>query len=201
MSLTGPSGSGKSTLLHIIAGIVRPTSGEVEMLGRKVTSLNERQADAFRASHIGYVFQSFHLLPGYSALENVRIGMQFAGAVPKSERARRAAALLERVGLSKRMHNRPHQLSNGEQQRVAIARALANRPSLVLADEPTASLDAEHGAKVIELLFDICDENRAALLLCTHDADIAAMTSRSVRLRGGVLQQASIREVGEHVAL
>lgn len=185
VSLIGPSGSGKSTLLNIIAGIIRPTSGSIQLSGQQLIGLSDKQWDAIRTKQIGYVFQSFYLLPGFSALENVLLAMQFAGTLRGKAREERAKQLLRRVGLESRMHHRPHQLSNGEQQRVAIARAIANEPALVLADEPTANLDTATASLMIELLTEICAEQGAALLLSTHDHSLIPYTDRTLRLAGG----------------
>lgn len=183
-ALVGPSGSGKSTLLHLLSGIVRPTEGTIRLLDRRLETLSEAELDRFRARHIGYVFQSFNLLPGFTAIENVLAAMQFgSGALSGKEKKERAAELLGQVGLGHRLQHRPAQLSQGEQQRVSIARALANRPALVLADEPTASLDAANADKVFDLLMGACKEEGAALLLCTHDSELAGRTDRIVRIR------------------
>jgi ABC-type lipoprotein export system ATPase subunit len=169
-ALRGASGSGKTTLLHLIAGVLVPDRGTVRVEGAEISSLPEAARDAVRARRIGYVFQSIHLLRGYTALENVEMAMRFGpGADPA-----RARALLSRVGLGDRMRDLPRQLSSGQQQRVAVARALANRPVLVLADEPTAHLDPELSVAVLALLREVCAENAAALLLVTHDRDALA---------------------------
>lgn len=187
IALIGPSGSGKSTLLNIISGMVRPTSGSIKFQGNELTALSEKQWDKVRTLEMGYVFQNFYLLPGFSALENVLLAMKFAGIVHGKEREERAKQLLNRVGLESRLHHKSHQLSNGEQQRVAIARALANQPRLVLADEPTASLDATNAAAIVELLIECCTEQHAALILSTHDLEWVPYTDRTVRLSGGRL--------------
>jgi putative ABC transport system ATP-binding protein len=169
-ALCGSSGSGKTTLLHLIAGILVPDQGTVRLGDVEISSLPEAARDAVRARRIGYVFQSFHLLRGYTALENVEMAMRFGvGADPA-----RARALLARVGLGDRMRDRPRQLSSGQRQRVAVARALANRPVLVLADEPTAHLDPALSGEVLALLREVCAESGAALLLVTHDRDVLA---------------------------
>ncbi|MEZ6005825.1 MAG: ABC transporter ATP-binding protein [Planctomycetota bacterium] len=170
VALAGTSGSGKSTFLNVIAGMVRPDSGRVMLDGQEVTALPEAARDALRARTIGYVFQTFHLLGAYSALENVVLGMAF-GPGPDPALAR---ALLERLGLGERLHYRPHQLSVGQQQRVALARALANRPKLVLADEPTGNLDPGNAREALGLLRDLCTEHGAALLLVSHDPAVLA---------------------------
>jgi ABC-type lipoprotein export system ATPase subunit len=177
--LMGQSGSGKTTLLHIIAGISRPDEGAVEINGRDITRLSEAERDRFRAGHIGYVFQTFNLLPGFSALENVLLGMSFAGGHADPARAR---ALLERVGLGHRLAHKPAALSVGEQQRVAVARALINRPKLLLADEPTANVDTRHQQQIIDLVRGTCREEQVSLLLVTHSPQVAAQFERVEQL-------------------
>jgi ABC-type lipoprotein export system ATPase subunit len=177
--LMGRSGCGKTTLLHVIAGISRPDSGLVQIDGTDITRLSEAGRDRFRADKLGYVFQTFNLLPGFSALENVLLGMSFAGNRTDSSRARR---LLERVGLANRMTHRPAALSVGEQQRVAVARALANRPKLLLADEPTANVDAGHQQQIIDLVRETCQEEKVSLLLVTHTPEVSEQFSRVERL-------------------
>ncbi|HTU25136.1 MAG TPA: ABC transporter ATP-binding protein [Pirellulales bacterium] len=172
--LMGQSGSGKTTLLHIIAGISRPDSGEVRIAGTDIARLPESIRDRFRARTIGYVFQTFNLLAGFSALENVLLGMTFGG---RSDAAR-ARTLLERVGLGRRLTHKPAMLSVGEQQRVAVARALANRPKLLLADEPTANVDRGHQQQIVELIRQACREENVALLLVTHTAEVAEQFER-----------------------
>jgi putative ABC transport system ATP-binding protein len=177
--LLGRSGCGKTTLLHVIAGISTPDSGEVRINGLDITQLEEAGRDRFRAETVGYVFQSFNLLSGFTALENVLLGMAFAGGRRDVARAR---DLLGRVGLSHRHRHKPAELSVGEQQRVAVARALANRPRLLLADEPTASVDARHQQTVIELIRERCEEEGVALLLVTHAPEVSAQFERVVHL-------------------
>ena len=174
VALRGASGSGKTTLLHIIAGILTPDSGRVLIDGADITSMGEARRDALRAERIGYVFQTFNLLQGYSALENVLLGMMFG----RGADAKAAAALLERVGRGNRLSYRPRQLSVGQQQRVAVARALANHPRLVLADEPTGNLDPRHGAEALTLIRDVCREQGAALLLVSHDPAVLSQFDR-----------------------
>ena len=178
VALEGASGSGKTTLLNIIAGLSRPDSGKVALCGTDLTRLSEAQRDAARARHLGYVFQTFNLLQGYSALENVLLGMSF-GPGPDRDHAR---ALLERLGLGDRLGHRPRQLSIGQQQRVALARALANRPDLVLADEPTGNLDPRRSREALELIREICVEEQAALLLVSHDREVLQSFARRVPL-------------------
>lgn len=177
--LVGQSGGGKTTLLQAIAGITRPDAGTVTIDGIEVTRLGEAARDRFRAKNIGYVFQTFNLLPGFTALENVLLGMSFCGSKVDEARARH---LLERVGLSKRMSHKPPTLSVGEQQRTAVARALANKPKLLLADEPTASIDARHQQQVLELIRATCREENVALVLVTHSPTVAEQFSRVERL-------------------
>lgn len=167
-ALSGSSGSGKTTLLNLIAGILQPDEGRVELDGRSISGANEALRDRLRAELLGYIFQTFNLLQGYTCLENVLLGMSFGG---KPDRAR-AVELLGRVGLSRRLEYFPRQLSSGQQQRVAVARALANQPKLVLADEPTGNLDPENAAEVLALIRDTCKENGAALLLVSHDKSV-----------------------------
>jgi ABC-type lipoprotein export system ATPase subunit len=177
--LMGRSGSGKTTLLHVISGISRPDEGVVRVDGCDITALSEAGRDRLRADKIGYVFQTFNLLGGFSALENVMLGMSFAGGRADATRARR---LLERVGLKHRLDHRPAQLSVGEQQRVAVARALANKPKIVLADEPTANVDAGHQQQIVDLLRQTCQEDQAALLIVTHTGEVAEQFGRVERL-------------------
>jgi putative ABC transport system ATP-binding protein len=179
VALVGQSGSGKSTLLNLIAGILLPDTGEIVVNGTDPTKLSEAARDRFRAANIGYVFQSFNLLQGFTALENVLLGQMFAGSHGGTERATK---LLETVGLGKRLHHKPRALSVGEQQRVAIARALVNEPPLVLADEPTGSLDAKNGDVVLQLLRKICAENKHTLLVVTHDPKVQEQFEKVVRL-------------------
>ncbi len=173
--LLGQSGGGKTTLLHIIAGITRADSGIVRIDGTDITTLSEAGRDRFRASKVGYVFQTFNLLPAFTALENVRLGMTFSRG---RHDVQRAAKLLERVGLSDRMHYKPAALSVGQQQRVAVARALANRPKLLLADEPTANVDPKNQQVIIDLIREVCRDENVSLLLVTHSQEIAKQFDR-----------------------
>lgn len=168
IALAGSSGSGKTTFLNLIAGILQADSGTITIHGDRMTGRSEASRDALRARQIGYIFQTFNLLQGYTALENVELGMMFGAGVDKSY----AEHLLERVGLTDRMHYRPRALSVGQQQRVAVARALANKPSLVLADEPTGNLDHERAHEALDLIREICQEQNAAILLVSHDRAI-----------------------------
>jgi ABC-type lipoprotein export system ATPase subunit len=170
VALSGESGSGKTTFLNLIAGILKPDSGVISIAGREMSALSEPQRDRLRATTIGYIFQTFNLLQGYTCLENVLLGMSFG---PGADRPR-AQALLERVGLGNRLKHYPRQLSTGQQQRVAVARALANSPKLVLADEPTGNLDHKNASAAINLIREGCKESGAALLLVSHDREVLA---------------------------
>jgi len=182
LAIAGPSGSGKSTLLGLIAGLDQPTAGQIEVAGVDVTALDEDGLARFRRDHVGYVFQSFHLLPTLTAQENVAVPLELAG---DAGAAARAAALLAEVGLAARAHHYPVQLSGGEQQRVAVARAMARRPALLLADEPTGNLDSATGKQIIELLVGLNRRLGSTLVLVTHDAALAAHADRVVTLRDG----------------
>lgn len=176
--LVGQSGGGKTTLLNVISGITSVDSGRVLVDGVDTAKLNEVRRDRFRAERIGIVFQTFNLLPGFSALENVLLGMTFSG---RSDRAY-ARELLQRVGLGQRLAHRPAQLSVGEQQRVAVARALANRPRLMLADEPTANVDLSNQQNVLDLIRQACQEHGVTLLLVTHSPEVSSQFDRVERL-------------------
>jgi putative ABC transport system ATP-binding protein len=179
IGLIGRSGCGKTTMLHIIAGIGRPDTGKVRIDDWDITLMPEAERDRFRAERIGYVFQTFNLLAGFNALENVLLSMRFArGRYDKN----RAKQLLARVGLSHRMTHRPAQLSVGEQQRVAVARALANKPQLLLADEPTANVDAGHQQQILDLIRETCLEEKVALIIVTHSSEVASQFGRVDRL-------------------
>ena len=186
VALMGPSGSGKSTLLNCICGIEQVDSGEVRMAGRALGSLNAGELDGLRRESIGYVFQSFHLLPTLSAFENVEFPAQLVG-MEKEERIDRVERLLESVGLAERATHLPDALSGGERQRVALARALVHRPALVLADEPTGSLDTENGDQVLKLLKSLSIEHGVALLLVTHDHASTHICDCVISMRDGSL--------------
>ena len=165
VAVSGESGSGKTTLLNLIAGILKPDSGRILLAGREMSALRETDRDRLRATTLGYIFQSFNLLQGYSCLENVLLGMAFGPGVDRGY----ARELLERVGLKDHLRHRPRELSTGQQQRVAVARALANRPKLVLADEPTGNLDRTNARQSLDLIQTACQETHAALLIVSHD--------------------------------
>ena len=189
VAIVGPSGCGKSTLLNLIGAIDRPTAGSIVVGGRDLATLDERQATAFRLRTVGFVFQRFYLMPMLSAAENVALPMAEAG-VKRPERVARARELLGYVGLGERTRHRPTQLSGGEQQRVAIARALANRPPLLLADEPTGELDARTGAEIIALFRRVHGDG-TTLVIVTHDEELAATANRVVHMRDGVIVEDS----------
>lgn len=183
--LSGPSGSGKTTLLHVIAGLLPATGGTILWDGQPLTGMKEKERDYWRANHVGYIFQSFNLLPSLTAEENILTAAVFANLCSKVERKKVVKELLARVGLADKAHNKPAKLSMGEQQRVAIARALVNRPALLLADEPTASLDQENIDKVLSLIQALCEEQGSTLLLATHDPLVMARFSRRYDMRAG----------------
>ena len=182
VGLVGPSGSGKSTLLMVMAGLEQPDQGSVTLLGTSITGLGEDALARFRGRHIGVVFQSFHLIPTMTALENVAVPLELAGAARAFEQAR---LMLARVGLQDRADHYPAELSGGEQQRVALARAIIAEPEILVADEPTGNLDEQTGQAFIDLLFSLQREHGTTLLLVTHDLDLAKRCDRMIRLRSG----------------
>jgi putative ABC transport system ATP-binding protein len=188
VALVGPSGSGKSTVLNLVGGLDQPTSGQVWINGTELSASDERTLTQHRRRHVGFVFQSFNLLPRLTAEENVALPLMFSDVSEKERRAR-ARALLERVGLEHRLEHRPTQLSGGEQQRVAIARALVGEPALLLADEPTGNLDTTTGAEIMALLKKLNQEGGLTLLFVTHDAEVAALADRVVELRDGRVEK------------
>jgi len=194
-AITGSSGSGKSTLLGLLAGLDMPSSGSVHMLGHDLSVLDEDSRARLRAAHVGFVFQSFQLLPHLTALENVMLPLELAGK-PARDPARR---MLSRVGLDARLHHYPRTLSGGEQQRVSIARAFVMQPSLLFADEPTGSLDVATGKAVIDLMFALHSEHGATLMLVTHDPGLASRCERQIELVAGRLVRDSGAD-GVHVA-
>ena len=188
VAIVGPSGSGKTTLLGLLAGLDRPTAGSVTLDGQNLNQLTEDQRARFRAERVGFVFQTFQLIPTLTALENVLVPIELRGRNRDGDHGaveRRAAQLLERVGLGERLHHYPAQLSGGEQQRVSLARAFANDPRILFADEPTGNLDAETGRAIIDLLVELNRETRTTLVLVTHDPELAARAHRVIRLAGG----------------
>jgi len=184
VAIVGPSGSGKTTLLNLIGTLDKPTSGQVLLDGVDVTKLSEKELTLLRRKKIGFVFQFFNLIPVLTAFENVELPMLIAG-VKKEVREKRAKYLLELVGLTDRMHHKPDELSGGEQQRVAIARALANKPTLLLADEPTGDLDTETGLKVVNLMRELTKKENATAIIVTHDLDVASIADRILKMRDG----------------
>ena len=186
VAIVGPSGSGKSSLLHVIGAMDRPTSGNVIVAGQTVDALAEHELTRFRRQTVGFVFQSFNLIPNLTGLENVMLPMEFNG-VPSDERRRQATALLERVELGARLTHGPRELSGGEQQRVAIARALANDPPLVLADEPTGNLDSKTGEMIYALLKEIARDR--TVIVVTHAEPLAQMADRVVHIKDGKLER------------
>lgn len=189
IGIVGPSGSGKSTLLNIIGALNKPTTGRVQIDGIDISSLSDNQLSTLRGRKIGFVFQSFNLLPELSALENVSVGLLYAG-IPKKQRYERALHVLETVGLKNRAKHRPSELSGGERQRVAIARALALEPALLLADEPTGNLDSSTGQTILELFSDL-HKNGSTIVLITHDRELAEALPRQITIRDGHLIQDS----------
>jgi len=193
IAIVGPSGSGKTTLLGLCAGLDRVSGGSVVLQGISLNELGEDERASVRNQYVGFVFQNFQLLPGLSALENVMVPLELRG----DRNARKTAlALLDKVGLADRSHHYPLQLSGGEQQRVSIARAFSNSPRILFADEPTGNLDAETGEKVENLLFELNRDAGTTLVLVTHDLELAAKTSRIVRMKNGAIISDSVEEEG-----
>jgi putative ABC transport system ATP-binding protein len=182
-AIVGPSGSGKSTLMNILGGLDTPTGGRITIAGSDIGTMRDEELAVFRNQTIGFVFQSFNLLPRLTALENVELPMIYGGVLP-AERRERATELLRRVGLGERMGHRPTQLSGGQQQRVAIARALAGKPALILADEPTGALDTNTGVEILAL-FSQLNREGATVVIVTHDHDVARATKRTIEMRDG----------------
>ncbi|MEZ5871398.1 MAG: ABC transporter ATP-binding protein [Nitratireductor sp.] len=193
LAVLGPSGSGKSTLLMVVAGLERADKGEVSVAGSRLGSMNEDDLASFRGRQVGIVFQSFHLIPNMTALENVAVPLELAGDRDAFDKAR---AELEAVGLGARASHFPGQLSGGEQQRVAIARALAPQPSILVADEPTGNLDGETGKRIADLIFAQSGERGTTLLLVTHDTALASRCSRTVRMRSGRIEPSQTAAAG-----
>ena len=186
IAIVGSSGSGKSTLLSLLAGLDRPSTGQISLMGELLGDLDEDGCTQLRGEHVGFVFQSFQLLPHLNAIENVMLPLELRG-IPELEARKEAQYWLEKVGLSSRLDHFPKTLSGGEQQRVALARAFINRPAILFADEPTGSLDEVSGNRVIELLFELNQENHSTLVLVTHDPALAARCTRQLHLQGGRL--------------
>ncbi len=184
VSIVGPSGSGKSTLLHILGTLDKPAEGELSLNGKAISFKNDKQLAAFRNRNIGFVFQFHHLLPEFSALENICIPGWIAGS-PKKEVEKRALELLKMLGLSNRAENKPQQLSGGEQQRVAVARALINQPAIVFADEPTGNLDSAHARELHQLFFDLRKQFGQTFLIVTHNEELASMSDRVLHMMDG----------------
>ena len=184
VAVTGPSGSGKSTLLALLAGLDRPSHGQIWLAGKEITGLNEDTLSAIRADHVGFIFQSFQLIPTLTAIENVRVPADIAG---DNVAAKRAHELLERVGLADRAAHYPSQLSGGEMQRVAIARAAIRRPSILFADEPTGNLDSSNGEVIMNMLRDL--NQNCTLVLVTHNPELAGLAGREIKLRDGRIDQ------------
>jgi len=192
ISILGPSGSGKTTLFNMIGGLDRPTRGRVILDGRDLASLTPKQLAWVRCFRVGYIFQTFNLIPVLTALDNVMVPMIFAG-VPRKEREEKARKLLERVGLGDRLYHRPTELSGGQQQRVAIARALANDPAIILADEPTGNLDLQTGLEIINLLRQLNKERGVTIVTATHDLKMIDVSDRIVYLRDGRVERIETR--------
>ncbi len=190
VAIMGPSGSGKSTLMNILGCLDVPDNGHYRLMGEEVTQLREDQLARLRNEKIGFVFQSFNLLPRTSALENVETPLIYAG-LPRNERLHRAQQLLQEMGLGDRLDHLPNQLSGGQQQRVAIARALVTQPSLLLADEPTGNMDSHTSQEIMDILCRLNDEHGLTIMLITHEADIAARARRTLILRDGLLEDST----------
>ncbi len=189
MAIMGPSGSGKSTLMNIIGALDVPTSGQYLLDGQDVSKMNENELAEVRNHRIGFVFQSFNLLPRTTALANVELPLIYAG---ESDGQRRCREALELVGLGDRLRHKPNELSGGQQQRVAIARALVNHPAIIMADEPTGNLDSKSGKEIMELLLRLNRESGTTLIIVTHDPNIAAQTQRILHLRDGLLEEVAV---------
>ncbi|MCC7365955.1 MAG: ABC transporter ATP-binding protein [Dehalococcoidia bacterium] len=198
VALIGRSGSGKTTLLNVVAGLDRPTSGEVEIDGRRVDQMHEKELTTLRRKELGFIFQSFGLLPLLSAQENIELPLRIAGYSHR-DRTKRAAAMLDLVGLGRRSHHRPYELSGGEQQRVAIARALATEPSLILADEPTGDLDSATATVVFSLLRDLARREGLTVVTCTHDRLVMELADRVEELADGQIVTGHKGDVWRHV--
>lgn len=186
-AIVGPSGSGKSTLMNILGCLDRPTSGEYFLNGKNVAALTDDELASVRNRQVGFVFQSFNLLPRISAQENVALPLIYAGGINEKERLERAAELLDMVGLSDRMGHRPNELSGGQKQRVAIARALINNPSIIMADEPTGNLDSKSSVEIMQIFKDLNEQQGKTVIIVTHDQEIAERAKRVITVRDGVI--------------
>jgi putative ABC transport system ATP-binding protein len=195
VAIMGPSGSGKSTLLHLIGGLDLPTTGRVLLDDLDIAQQNGNQLAELRGKKVGFVFQTFNLVPTLSALKNVELPMIFQ-KVPRKERYEKARRLLEQVGLGDRLHHKPSELSGGECQRVAIARALANNPQILLADEPTGNLDAESGEQIMQILKRLNEEQKMTIIVVTHNPDVARYAHRIIRMRYGQIEEIAQNALG-----
>lgn len=191
VAIMGPSGSGKSTLMHLIGALDAPTQGRILLNGVDIAQQNSNQLAELRGKKVGFVFQTFNLVPTLSALKNVELPMIFQ-RVPRRERYERARRLLEQVGLGDRLHHKPAELSGGECQRVAIARALANDPQILLADEPTGNLDAESGEQIMKILKQLNEETKMTIIVVTHNPEVARYAHRVIRMRYGQIEQGGV---------
>lgn len=191
--LLGTSGSGKSTLLNAMAGLEKPTKGEIIIGGIHIENLNERDITTFRRLNIGFVFQSYNLIPTLSALENVSLGMIFKG-IDKKTREKKAAQMLKAVGLESRMHHKPGELSGGQQQRVSIARAFVDQPKIIFADEPTGNLDSRTTIEILELITGIAKENKQTMIIVSHDEEVTDFADRTYHMQDGQIREIRLKE-------